>query len=78
MTHEQAIARCEELNRAGEGGRRWFVAHREGEDWQVVRADFPGLPARGSLHEAVESRPEPRDPPDPRSSLMRNIPPYGA
>lgn len=78
MTHEQAIARCEELNRAEQGDRRWLVTRRDGEDWQVVSAAFPGLPSRGPLHEAVESRPVPRDPPDPRSTVIRNIPPYGA
>jgi hypothetical protein len=30
------------------------------------------------LKETTESKPDPRDAPDPRSSTMRNIPPYGA
>ncbi len=27
--------------------------------------------------ETTESKPDPRDAPDPRSGLMRNVPPYG-
>ncbi|MDQ6777446.1 MAG: hypothetical protein M3071_14800 [Actinomycetota bacterium] len=76
MIREQAIARCEELNRDEQDGRRWFVSQLDTEEWNVVAATVPGLPPRGSLHETVETRPVP-DAPDPRTSLIRNIPPYG-
>jgi hypothetical protein len=76
MTHEQAAARCEDLNREGNDGQRWFVSRLGSDDWHVVSASVPGLPPRGPLHETVETRPVP-DAPDPRTSLFRNIPPYG-
>ncbi len=76
MTHEQAAARCEQLNREEDGDRHWF-AHEVGPDeWEVVSVTAPGLPHHGPLKESVASRPEP-DAPDPRPSLMRNIPPWG-
>ncbi|MDQ6605003.1 MAG: hypothetical protein M3Z06_00475 [Actinomycetota bacterium] len=76
MIHEQATARCEELNEAEQDGRRWFVSRLDTDEWHVVCATVPGLPARGPLHETVETRPVP-DAADPRTSLIRNIPPYG-
>jgi hypothetical protein len=76
MIHEAAIARCEELNRAERDGRHWLVSQLGSDEWHVVVATLPGLPPRGPLHETVETRPVP-DAPDPRTSLIRNIPPYG-
>lgn len=76
MTHEEALAKCEELNRERRDGRRWFVSRAGTDEWQVVS---PSLgEGQGPLHAAIESRPLPDSPPDPRPSLMRNIPPYGA
>jgi hypothetical protein len=75
MTHEQATIRCEQLNREAPGDRRWFVSRAGTEEWHVLSVSTPEV---GPLHASVESRPAPQDPPDPRPSLMRNIPPYGA
>lgn len=37
----------------------------------------PIVPPKATT-ETTEAKPDPRDAPDPRSSTMRNIPPYGA
>jgi hypothetical protein len=75
MTHAEAAARAEQLNRDAGGGQRWFASQLGSDEWHVVAAR---LPAKGPLHETVEARPRPQNPPDPRPSLTRNIPPYGA
>jgi hypothetical protein len=77
VTREEADARCTELNEAG-GPGHWLVREREGGEWSVVRVDLPGVEGtRGPLKESTEARPRP-EPDDPRPSIMRNIPPYGA
>ena len=78
MTHEQATARCEELNRSEQDGRRWFVSRVGTDEWHVVSAELPGSGDQGPLHTSSESRPVPQNPPDPRPSIIRNIPPFGA
>jgi hypothetical protein len=78
MTHEQAIARCAQLNRDEDGERRWFVRQAGDEDWEIVSVVAPGLHRLGPLKEGVESKPRPSEPPDPRPTIIRNIPPYGA
>ena len=76
MTHDEAIARSEELNRGQPGEPRWFASRAGTDEWHVVSVALPGAP--GPLHESIGSHPVPEEPPDPRPSLMRNIPPYGA
>jgi hypothetical protein len=78
MTREEAVARCAELNRDETGDRRWLVKRVAAEGWEVVSMSGPGLRPLGPLKESVESRPRPSDPPDPRPSIFRNVPPYGA
>ncbi|PZS13247.1 MAG: hypothetical protein DLM64_03605 [Solirubrobacterales bacterium] len=77
MTHEQATARCERLNREETGARHWFAKQAGDDDWQVVSATAPGLQAHGPLKEGVGMQPGTPDPPDPRPAIIRNIPPYG-
>ena len=77
MTHEEATARCEVLNRERRDGQRWFVSRAGTDEWHVVAVALPAAQA-GPLHASIESRPAPQDPPDPRPSLLRNIPPFGA
>jgi hypothetical protein len=78
MTHEQATARCEQLNLEEDGARHWFVQPAGGGDWRVVSATAPGLGARGPVKEGVQARPGTPEAPDPRPAMIRNIPPYGA
>jgi hypothetical protein len=78
MTHEEAVARCRELNREQTDGRHWLPRQVDASRWEVVSISGPGLRPRGPLKEGAESRPSPSDPPDPRPSIFRNIPPYGA
>ena len=78
MTHEQAIARCQQLNADEDRDREWFPRQVGGEDWEVVSVAIPSEHRRGPLKEAVESRPRPSEPADPRPNVIRNIPPYGA
>jgi hypothetical protein len=77
MTREEATTRCEELNREHPGAPRWFVSRAGTDEWHVVSVTMPASDA-GPLHASIESRPVPQNPPDPRPSLIRNIPPYGA
>lgn len=78
MTHDDAIARAAELNREGHGARRWFARPTDSGGYEVVAVTAPGLPDHGDLKATVVSKPEPSAAPDPRPSLFRNIPPYGA
>ncbi|HEY6523059.1 MAG TPA: hypothetical protein VIY10_04770 [Solirubrobacteraceae bacterium] len=78
MTHDDAIARAAELNREEHDARRWFARPTGSGEYEVVAVTAPGLPAHGDLKATVVSKPEPSDAPDPRPSLYRNIPPFGA
>jgi len=78
MTHDEATKRAAELNSQEQEDRHWFVREQEAGDYQVVAVTAPGLPSHGELHAAIETKPKPTEPPDPRPSLFRNIPPYGA
>ncbi len=78
MTHDAAVKRAAELNREEQGGRHWFAQETAAGDYDVVAVTAPGLASRGKLTATVVSKPKPNEPPDPRPSLFRNVPPYGA
>jgi hypothetical protein len=78
MTQEEATARAEELNREETGDRRWLPRQISPGEWQVVAISGTGFKPAGPLKERSEARPSPSDPPDPRPSIFRNVPPYGA
>jgi len=47
-------------------------------DGRTARVTLPpGLAPPADLKESTAMKPRPEEPPDPRSSLLRNIPPYG-
>jgi hypothetical protein len=77
MTREEAVARCAELNRAAEGGRRWFPKERHDGEWDVVSLLVEGFRRTDPLKASIESKPQPAEPPDPRPTIFRNIPPFG-
>lgn len=77
MTKPEAEARCIELNRRAGDDARWFVRQADGETWSVVQMSGVPLRPRGPLKADVQTPPRPGTPPDPRPSLIRNIPPWG-
>ncbi len=78
MNHDEATAHCAQLNREEAAERHWLVRATGHDEWDVVSVAGAGLGRPGGLRASVESKPEPSAPPDPRPSLIRNIPPYGA
>ena len=77
MTHDEATARAAQLNADDAREHQWFPRQTAPDDWDVVSVAAPGLRRRGPLKEAVETKPRPSEAPDPRSTLVRNIPPFG-
>lgn len=77
MTHDDALAHAEELNRQEQGDRHWFPRRRGADAWEVVAVAGTGAQPNRPLGERTEARPEPRTPSDPRPSIVRNVPPYG-
>ena len=79
MTRAEAALRCEELNhKRSERDPPWIVREVSSGDWRPVRPRIPGLPPREPLKATTEAKPKPPQPDDPRDSLFRNVPPYGA
>jgi hypothetical protein len=85
MTRAQAQDRAAELNGELPNGadHHWIAHHADGEDWQVVRLGGTGMRfAGGDQHTTAETRVDPAGPErqrqDPRPSITRAIPPYGA
>lgn len=74
MTREEAEQRAATLNREHpeRATHRWLA--REGAGgWEVARISVPGGIRLDPLHEAVESRPRPPQPGDPRPVAHRDI-----
>jgi hypothetical protein len=78
MTHDEALVRCQELNSEETGDRHWLPKRLESGDWDVVAISGTGMRPQGPLKESAVARARPSDAPDPRPSIFRNIPPYGA
>jgi hypothetical protein len=78
MTRDEALAHCESLNREETGERRWFPKQNAAGEWEVVSLSGTGFRPLGPLKESAEARPRPSEPPDPRPTIFRNVPPYGA
>jgi hypothetical protein len=56
----------------------WIVREADAGEFEVVRVPLPPGMRRDPVRATVEAKPEPRDADDPRQSMFRNIPPYGA
>ena len=78
VTHDEAAARAEALNRDETGDRHWLPRLLAPDEWEVVAISGTGFRPARPLKESSEARPSPSDPPDPRPSIFRNVPPYGA
>jgi hypothetical protein len=74
MTREEAERDAAELNRAhpDRATHRWFV-RESGGAWQVVRMGLPAGIRLDPVTEAVEARPRPPHPDDPRPVAHQNI-----
>jgi hypothetical protein len=79
MTRAQAERRCADLRRhaAPDDDRHWLARESPAGDWQVVEVRLRGIRRARPLNATVESKPRPAEPPDPRPSLFRSLPPYG-
>ena len=73
MTRSEAQQRCNELNDAPDAqpGVRWMAKEKTPGEWSVVKLRVPGLPTKGALGTAQESRPA-VDPPDTRPMVNPN------
>jgi hypothetical protein len=78
MTRDEAAARSEALNREETSDRHWLPREVAPGEWEVVAVSGTGFRPAGPLKESSEARPRPSEPPDPRPSIFRNVPPYGA
>jgi hypothetical protein len=78
MTREEAQARCAQLNADPDRERQWFARQVAPQEWEVVSVAAPDGIRLGPLTATTEAKPRPAQAPDPRPSLFRNIPPYGA
>ena len=77
MTREEGLARCEELNHHLTSSGHWFARQTAGNGWEVVLVDVPNFQPTGDHIAVIEAKPRPAQPPDPRPSIIRNIPPLG-
>lgn len=77
MTHDEAAARAEQLNQDDRSGHRWFPKQIGPQEWELVSVEVPGFTDQGPLRTATQATAKPQVPPDQRSSLARNVPPYG-
>lgn len=73
MTHQEANERCAKLNGELNRERQWFARETAPGDWEIISVAVLGM---RPIKAVVESRPQQHQP-DPRPSIMRNIPPYG-
>ena len=73
MTRDEAQQRCSELNDAPDApkGVRWMAKEKAPGEWAVVKLRVPGMPTKGPLSTAQESRPS-VDPPDTRPMVNPN------
>jgi hypothetical protein len=45
--------------------------------WEIVSVLLEGFRHTDPLKASIETKPKPSEPPDPRPSIFRNIPPFG-
>jgi hypothetical protein len=80
MDREAAERECKRLKaeHPDRATNTWVVRETEAGTFDVVRVPLPPGMKRDPMQATVEAKPEPRDADDPRQSIFRNIPPYGA
>ena len=80
MDREAAERECKRLQaeHPERATNTWITREGTAGEWQVVRVPLPPGMKRDPLNATIEAKPRPRDADDPRQSIIRNIPPYGA
>jgi hypothetical protein len=80
MDREAAERECKRLKaeHPERATNTWVARETEAGVFDVVRVPLPPGMKRDPTQATVEAKPEPRDADDPRQSIFRNIPPYGA
>jgi hypothetical protein len=78
VTEEEAKAEAARRNDDEQEQGLWAARSRgDSADWELVHVSAPGLKRIRPTGTHEESRPKPSEPPDPRPTITRNIPPYG-
>jgi hypothetical protein len=78
MTKDDAIAEAARRNDEKQEKGLWSAKQDAAGDWGLVHVSAPGLARIRPTGTHEESRPKPSEPPDPRPTIVQNIPPYGA
>jgi hypothetical protein len=78
MTRAEAQVEAGRRNREADGAGVWAAQRTDDDEWRVVHLVGGGLQRTRPTGAHVESKPKPPEPDDPRPSLFRNVPPYGA
>jgi hypothetical protein len=77
MTQDEAIEEAAHRNADQSEAGVWAAKQSGDGSWGLVHVTAPGLARIRPSGSHEESRPKPSEPPDPRPSIIRNIPPYG-
>ncbi len=78
MTRDQAIEEAARRNASQREAGVWSAKQADDGSWALVHVKAPGLSRIRPSGSHEESRPKPSEPPDPRPTIVQNIPPYGA
>ena len=78
MTQDEAKAEAAHRNADPKGDGFWSVKEEAAGDWGLIHVATPGVGRIRPVGSHAESRPKPSEPPDPRPTIVQNIPPYGA
>jgi hypothetical protein len=78
MTKDEAVAEAARRNAETQEAGVWSAKEGTAGDWGLVHVTAPGLARIRPTGTREESRPKPSEPPDPRPTIVQNIPPYGA
>jgi hypothetical protein len=77
MTRDEAIEEAARRNAVQSESGVWSAKEGDDATWGLVHVTAPGLARIRPTGSHEESRPKPAEPPDPRPSIVQNIPPYG-
>jgi hypothetical protein len=78
MTKDEATVEAARRNSDESEGGVWAPKQVDDGSWGLVHVTAPGLARVKPSGTLEESRPKPSEPPDPRPTIVQNIPPYGA
>jgi hypothetical protein len=78
MSKDEAHAEAARRNAEKKETGVWSAKESADGEWGLVHLTAPGLARVRPTGTHEESRPKPSEPPDPRPTIVQNIPPYGA